>query len=59
MGSKRTVLAIGAHADDVEFQMAGTLSLLVKSGLEPHIMTIAKCDLDSNEMSLEEMNRYR
>src|SRR3990170_6658809 len=59
MGNKRTVLAIGAHADDVEFQMAGTLSLLVKSGFEPHIMTIAKCDLDSNEMSREEMVKIR
>ena len=43
------MLAVGAHADDVEFQMAGTLSLLLKSGFETHIMTIAKCDLDSNE----------
>jgi len=59
MDEKRTVLAVGAHADDVEFQMAGTLSLLVKSGFEPHIMTIAECDLDSNEMSREEMIKIR
>ena len=59
MDGRRGVLAVGAHADDVEFQMAGTLSLLVKSGFEPHIMTLAKCDLDSNEMSREEMVKIR
>jgi LmbE family N-acetylglucosaminyl deacetylase len=50
MSEKRSVLVLGTHADDVEFQMAGTLSLLAKAGFEPHTMTLAKCDLDSNEM---------
>jgi LmbE family N-acetylglucosaminyl deacetylase len=59
MSEKRSVLAVGAHADDVEFQMAGTLSLLVKAGFKPHIMTLAKCDLDSNEMPRKKIARIR
>jgi len=56
---KKSVLAVGAHADDVEFQMAGTLSLLAKAGFEPHIMTLAKCDLDSNEMPRQKIAKIR
>lgn len=59
MTATRTVLAVGAHADDVEFGMAGTLSLLAKAGLAPHIMTLAQCDLDSNDMPREEIARIR
>jgi LmbE family N-acetylglucosaminyl deacetylase len=59
MSEKKSVLAVGAHADDVEFQMAGTLSLLVKAGFEPHIMTLAKCDLDSNEMPRRRIAKIR
>jgi N-acetylglucosamine malate deacetylase 1 len=35
------VFAIAAHADDIEFGMAGTLLLLVKAGCEIHYMNIA------------------
>lgn len=59
MIEKKTVLAIGAHADDVEFNMAGTLCLLKEVGFELHIMTLAHCDLDSNELSRQEMARIR
>ena len=59
MAATKTVLAVGAHADDVEFGMAGTLSLLAKTGFAPHIMTLAQCDLDSNEMPREEIARIR
>ena len=38
---KPRVLAFGAHPDDVEFMMAGTLILLAQAGYEPHIMTVA------------------
>jgi len=41
MAEKRVALAVGAHPDDVEFMMAGTLSLLAKAGFEPHILTVA------------------
>lgn len=59
MIEKQTVLAVGAHADDVEFNMAGTLALLAKAGFEPHIMNLARCDLDSNELPPDEMERIR
>jgi N-acetylglucosamine malate deacetylase 1 len=39
MAEKKTVLAVGAHPDDVEFGMAGTLMLLRDAGFEPHILT--------------------
>ncbi|HDP34167.1 MAG TPA: LmbE family protein [Candidatus Hydrogenedentes bacterium] len=37
----RRVLAIGAHPDDVEFMMAGTLLMLARAGYEPHIFVVA------------------
>ncbi|MBN2455463.1 MAG: PIG-L family deacetylase [Sedimentisphaerales bacterium] len=50
MSAKRTVFAVAAHPDDVEFNMAGTLSLLSKAGFEPHMMNLARSNLDSNEL---------
>jgi N-acetylglucosamine malate deacetylase 1 len=40
MAEKPRALAVGAHPDDVEFGMAGTLILLRDAGYDPHIMTI-------------------
>jgi len=37
----RIAIAIGAHPDDIEFYMAGTLLLLKKAGYETHYMTVA------------------
>jgi LmbE family N-acetylglucosaminyl deacetylase len=34
-------LAIGAHPDDIEFQMAGTLLLLKEAGFETHYLNLA------------------
>ena len=39
--NKNVVFAIAAHPDDIEFMMAGTLSLLKKRGFEVHYMNIA------------------
>jgi len=39
--SSKTVFAIAAHPDDIEFMMAGTLSLLRKKGFDVHYMNIA------------------
>jgi LmbE family N-acetylglucosaminyl deacetylase len=40
MGNK-AVIAIGAHPDDIEFFMAGTLLMLKKAGYKTHYLTIA------------------
>ncbi len=37
----RRALAIGAHPDDIEFMMAGTLALLRQAGYETHCLTVA------------------
>ncbi len=59
MSDKRTVFAVAAHPDDIEFNMAGTLSLLVKAGFEPHMMNLSRSNLDSNELSEAEITRIR
>ena len=59
MAEKQVVLAVGAHPDDVEFNMAGTLCLLVKAGFRPHIFTISRSELDSNALPPEETSRIR
>jgi LmbE family N-acetylglucosaminyl deacetylase len=56
---KQVVFAVGAHPDDVEFNMAGTLSLLAKAGFEPHMMNLSHSNLDSNELSEPEITRIR
>jgi LmbE family N-acetylglucosaminyl deacetylase len=42
-------IAIGAHPDDIEFYMAGTLLLLKKAGYETHYMTVANGSCGSAE----------
>ena len=37
----RTAFAIGAHPDDIEFMMAGTMMLLADKGFEIHYMNVA------------------
>ena len=59
MNDKMTVFAVGAHPDDIEFNMAGTLSLLAKAGFEPHMMNVARSNLDSNQLSESEITRIR
>ena len=43
------VFAITAHADDIEFGMAGTLILLARAGCEIHCMNIANGSCGSTE----------
>lgn len=40
MSDRKAALAVGAHPDDVEFMMAGTLALLGDAGYDLHIFTI-------------------
>lgn len=44
-------MAIGAHPDDIEFQMAGTLLLLKQAGFETHYMNISSGNCGSVELS--------
>jgi LmbE family N-acetylglucosaminyl deacetylase len=53
------VLAVGAHPDDVEFGMAGTLARLWKMGFKIHIATVATGDMGSAELRPEEIARIR
>jgi N-acetylglucosamine malate deacetylase 1 len=45
----KVAIAIGAHPDDIEFYMAGTLLLLKKAGYETHYMTVANGSCGSAE----------
>ena len=59
MNPPQTVFAVGAHPDDVEFNMAGTLALLARAGFEPHMMNVARSNLDSNELTESEITQIR
>jgi LmbE family N-acetylglucosaminyl deacetylase len=50
---------VGAHPDDVEFGMAGTLTLLARAGFEPHMMNVSRSNLDSNELTEAEIIAMR
>src|SRR5882762_3797292 len=45
----KAVIAIGAHPDDIEFYMAGTLLLLKKAGYEAHYLNVASGNCGSAE----------
>ena len=59
MAEEKTALAVGAHPDDVEFMMAGTLSLLKDAGYEPHILTAANGSCGTAEYTAEEIIHIR
>ncbi len=45
----KTAIAIGAHPDDIEFSMAGTLLMLKQAGYEIHYQNVANGDCGSTE----------
>ncbi len=49
----KKAFAIGAHPDDVEFFMAGTMLLLQRAGYEIHYMTIANGSCGTMELDRE------
>ena len=53
------ILAIHAHPDDIEIQVAGTLALLKEQGCHITIATMTPGDCGSAEMSAEEISRVR
>ena len=59
MTKDKTILAVGAHPDDVEFRCAGTLSRLRKKGYQIVIATVANGDCSTAEYLAEEIARIR
>ncbi|QDU94198.1 PIG-L deacetylase family protein [Lignipirellula cremea] len=55
----KSVLAIAAHPDDIEFFMAGTLMRLREAGYQVHYMNLANGHTGSTEYSAEETARVR
>ena len=53
MAAKK-VFAIGAHPDDIEFGMAGTMLRLAQAGCELHYMTFCNGSCGSNVMDQAE-----
>src|SRR5438067_13076663 len=47
--SAKSAIAIGAHPDDIEFYMAGTLLLLKKAGHDIHYLNLASGNCGSAE----------
>src|SRR6516162_6930699 len=45
----KVAIAVGAHPDDIEFYMAGTLLLLKKAGFETHYLTLASGNCGGTE----------
>lgn len=56
---KKTVFAISAHPDDIEFTMAGTLFLLKDRGWDVHYMTISNGSWGTATMTREQIVRAR
>jgi len=59
MSERKAALAVGAHPDDVEFTMAGTLALLADAGYECHIHTVANGNCGTATYTHEEIIRLR
>lgn len=59
MSNDRIALAVGAHPDDVEFMMAGTLALLKRKGWDVHLFTVANGSCGTAEYDTEEIVAMR
>jgi len=55
----KRVFAIGAHPDDIEFRMAGTLILLKRAGYEIHCMNVANGSCGTASLGSAEIVRIR
>ena len=58
MGNK-VAIAIGAHPDDIEFYMAGTLLMLKQAGYEIHYMTVANGSCGSTQYNAAMLRSIR
>jgi len=57
--SRKVAIAIGAHPDDIEFYMAGTLMLLGKVGYETHYLNVASGSCGSAEYGVSALRSIR
>ena len=55
----KVAIAIGAHPDDIEFYMAGTLVLLKQSGYETHYLTVANGNCGSAKYNRSMLHSIR
>ena len=55
----RRVLAVGAHPDDIEFVMSGTLFLLKDRGYEVHYLNVANGSCGSATLDARAIARIR
>jgi LmbE family N-acetylglucosaminyl deacetylase len=58
-GKRNTVLAVGAHPDDVEFIAGGTLALMSKKGFEIHIATVCSGNMGSMTVNPRQIANVR
>jgi LmbE family N-acetylglucosaminyl deacetylase len=56
---KKTAIAIGAHPDDIEFYMAGTLLLLKRAGWDIHYFNVANGNCGSQQYHARQLARIR
>ena len=56
---KKTVFAIAAHPDDIEFMMAGTLFRLKQAGCEIHYMNVANGSGGTDRHGIDEIVKIR
>jgi LmbE family N-acetylglucosaminyl deacetylase len=56
---KKTAMAIGAHPDDIEFMMGGTLALLGRAGYETHCLNLANGCCGSAEFGARKLASMR
>ncbi len=57
--TRHVAMAMGAHPDDIEFMMAGTLLLLGRAGWKLHTMNLANGSCGTVELPREEIVRIR
>ena len=57
--TRRIAMSIGAHPDDIEFMMGGTLLLLRQAGFELHYMNLASGSCGSQVHSPARLRRIR
>ena len=57
--AKKAAIAIGAHPDDIEFYMAGTLLLLKEAGYEIHYINVASGNCGSKEYNSNMARKVR